>query len=103
MYFSKISTCIENEGISGILLNKLHYASDSGLLLIDKDEKQDPNYQTFRYDLDNPSVSFKDLFEHYRAKNLDMRNLKLCPDLNTFRFIGWNLETEVNSRQDNDI
>ena len=106
LYFSKISICTEQEGIAGILLNKLHAANDSNRILINGDDLMYPEHETYR----NPGkmINLKPLIES--KANHDLSNLKLCPDLDTFRFIGWNCETndeiskliEKNSQRNND-
>jgi len=91
LYFSKISTCIENEGISGILLNKLHIANDSGMLLIDKEERQDPAHHDFRASTENGS--FRDVINFYKGKGIDLRGFKLGSGFN-FKFKDWDVNPD---------
>jgi hypothetical protein len=90
LYFSKISTCIETEAIGGILLNKLHIRDDAGQILINKDDRVDPNET--EYEHAGIEVNMKEVCDFYKAKSIDLRNLKLCSDLSNFKFIGWNAD-----------
>ena len=92
-YFSKISTCIETEAIGGILLNKLHYRDDSGTILINKDDRVDPNTPEYEHE-GGIEVNMKEVCDFYKAKSIDLRNLKLCSDLSNFKFIGWNVDNK---------
>lgn len=94
MYFSKISTCIESEAIGGILMNKLHYIDDTNEILINKDDKIN-TVRTNIIENEDIELNMKEFYNFYRTKGIDLRNLKLCSELSNFRFIGWNLETEV--------
>jgi len=83
LYFSKISTCIENEAIAGILLKKLHVQNDSHRILINGDDKKYIKENKFlnnekKYDMSS-------LRDDYKL--IDFKNLKLCYDLNSFKFI----------------
>ena len=106
LYFSKISICTEQEGIAGILLNKLHAANDSNRILINGDDLIYPECETYKNA--GKLINLKPLIES--KSNHDLSNLKLCPDLDTFRFIGWNCETsdeiskliEKNSQRNNE-
>jgi hypothetical protein len=90
LYFSKISTCIETEAIGGILLNKLHLRDDSGQILIDKEDRVDPNES--QYEHTGNEVNLKEVHDFYKAKSIDLKSLKLCSDLSNFKFIGWNAD-----------
>ena len=92
-YFAKISTCIENEAIAGMLTNKLTFSDDSYRMLINADDKLFDNKENFRH-AGGIELSQKDMVDFYKAKSIECKNLKLCSDdLRSFRFIGWNLET----------
>jgi hypothetical protein len=101
LYFSKISTCIETEAIGGILLNKLHLGDDSGHILIDKEDRVDPREVTHTHS--GAEFSMKEVCDHYKAKALDLRNLRLCGDLSNFKFIGWNADNNVSQSYKNTI
>lgn len=93
-YFGKISTCIENEAIAGMLSNKLTFADESLRVLINADDKLFSNKENFSHAPHSIMIDCKDIVEHYRSKGLDFKNAKLCSDdLRSFRFVGWNLET----------
>ena len=79
----------EQEGISGIFLNKLNYSNDSCRLLLNGDEPIYPENETFKNK--GLQINLKPLFESPACH--DLSNLKLCPDLDNFRFLGWNCET----------
>lgn len=95
LYFSKISTCIENEAVAGTLLNKLKFIDDSYQIYVNAEDKMvSTTLQASEFKHDNGiEISLKEIVEVYRAKSMDFRNLKLCTELSSFRFIGWNLET----------
>ena len=110
LYFNTISTCIENEGIGGLLLNKLNFIDDSLQFFINTDDKvplgkpatdadaaADDDDESSRHAHDE--VNCKDLVNYYKSRNLDLKNPKLCSELTAdkFRFIGWNLETNVSA------
>jgi hypothetical protein len=93
-YFGKVSTCIENEAIAGMLSNKLTFADESLRVLINADDKLFSNKENFSHAPHSIVIDCKDIVEHYRNKGLDFKNAKLCSDdLRSFRFVGWNLET----------
>ena len=93
-YFGKVSTCIENEAIAGMLSNKLTFADESLRVLINADDKLFSNKENFSHAPHSIVIDCKDIVEHYRSKGLDFKNAKLCSDdLRSFRFVGWNLET----------
>ena len=94
MYFSKISTCIENEGIAGVLLNKLRIGSDAGMLLIDKDERQDPAYQSYRHSTEPACGSFRSLWEFARIKGIQLIGARLAPEF-SFKFKNWDSNPDV--------
>ena len=95
IYFAKISTCIENESIAGILTNKLTFADDSQRMLINADDKLFANKDNFKHS-SGIEINQKEIIDYYKAKAIDCKNMKLCSDdLRSFRFIGWNLETNV--------
>jgi condensin complex subunit 2 len=92
-YFAKVSTYIENESIAGMLTNKLTFANDSGRMLINAEDKLFTNKESFRHRT-GTDISQKDIANFYKAKAIDCGNFKLCSEnLLSFRFIGWNLET----------
>jgi condensin complex subunit 2 len=98
LYFSKISTCIENEAVAGTLLNKLHFIDDSFKIYINAEDKLCSTSLTpssFKLSA-GVEINCKDIIDIYRAKQQDLRNLKLCSELSSFRFIGWNLDSNVN-------
>lgn len=91
LYFAKKSTCIENEAIGGILLNKLHLQNDGIKMLINADDQQYmPPIETKRNN--DSSMNFKSMFDSYTSSSADLRNLKLCPDLSSFKFIDYHLD-----------
>jgi hypothetical protein len=107
LYFSKISTCIENEGIAGLLLNKLHYLGDSLKIGIDREEtlpsKASPLTKPDAInDDDSPYVNqtielnMKEFCEFHKTNGIELKNMKLCSDLNKFKFIGWKADSNVN-------
>jgi hypothetical protein len=91
LYFCRISTSIEQEAIEGLLMNKLRYKDDSLELLINKDDiyfnceqlDETPNHEQ--------NINIKSLCE--TAAKLDLYNSRICDDLNKFKFIGWNLDS----------
>ncbi|CAF0720587.1 unnamed protein product [Brachionus calyciflorus] len=91
LYFSKVSTCIESEGIGGMLFNKLHFKDDTYEIVINKEEKI---YSTRDQPVESIELSMKDFVQYHKAKNLDFKAPKLCSDFSNFRYIGWNLEKE---------
>lgn len=90
MYFAKKSTCIESEGIGGILLNKLPVKNDAIKMLINADEKQ---YEKSR-SISEEMVDFKGLYDSYISSSCDLRNTRLCSDLSSFKFIDYHPEEE---------
>ena len=93
-YFAKISTCIENEAIAGMLTNKLSFIDDSYRMLINADDKSFLNKAKFSHEGSGIDVSLREMVDYYKAKSIDCKNMKLCSEeMRTFRFIGWNLET----------
>jgi condensin complex subunit 2 len=90
LYFSKISTCIENEGIGGILLNKLNFIDDSLRMFINVDDKCSLNEQIPEIETDQNENNFKDICDSYKSH--DWSNIQLCTDFTTFKFIGWNMD-----------
>ena len=94
MYFAKTSTCIETEAIGGILLNKLRIKDDSGLILINKDDKIDPMNREYEPNT-GVEINIKEICDFYKSKSIDLKNLKLCSDLSSFKFIGWNSDNNV--------
>ena len=90
-YFAKVSTCIETEAIGGILMNKLHYRDDSGALLINKDDRIDP--ELCQYDQTPPvEINMKEICDFYKSKGIDFKSSKICSDLSSFKFVGWNAD-----------
>lgn len=67
---------------------------DSILLMINKDDKQDQNIDAYN-NQPECEASLKSVVEFCKSKNLTFKDAQLCSDLNSFRFIGWNLESEV--------
>lgn len=94
LYFSKVSTCIENEGIAGVLLNKIHVCDDFGTLLIDKDEHQDPEHQKNRHEAEPSTGVFRSVVEFYRSKGIQLTGARLCPDFD-FKFTNWDANPNV--------
>lgn len=88
LYFAKKSTCIENEAIGGILLNKLHVQNDSLWMLINSDDQP---YVEAPRDCQTEG-NFKSLCDAYTSSSIDLRNLKLCADLSNFKFIDYHLD-----------
>ena len=95
LYFAKKSTCIENEAIGGILLNKLHIQNDSIKMLINSDDHQYdiPDLEKVRNNLSE--FNFKSMADSYASVSGELRNLKLCADLSTFSFINYNDDENV--------
>lgn len=100
LYFCRISTAVEHEAIEGLLMNKLKYNNDCLKLLINKDdiyfeanENEDEYHQTQRITNNDAHqmIDVKPLCEY--AVKSDLINTKICDDLNKFRFIGWNLDS----------
>jgi hypothetical protein len=93
LYFAKISTSIENEAIAGILLNKLHVQNDSIKILINADDQKYANANDF---VNNETeISCQSIYDLYCSTGTDLRNIKLCADLDSFKFIDWNLENVI--------
>lgn len=96
LYFAKISTSIENEAIAGILLNKLHVQNDSNKILINADDQKYANSNDF---VNNETeICCQSIYDIYSTSGSDLRNIRLCADLNSFRFVDWNLENDDISR-----
>lgn len=95
-YFYNISTCIETQAIAGILLNKLQIKNDSGCLMINKDDKTEIGVSDEEHVKTEP-VDLKEVIDTYRVAHragCDVRDWKLCSDLGSFRFIGWNQDSK---------
>lgn len=92
LYFSKKSTCIENEAIGGILLNKLHLQNDSIRMLINSDDQQYMEPELCRNSNPDHELNLKGLIDTYTSNSLDLKNLKLCADLSSFKFIDYHLD-----------
>lgn len=91
LYFSKKSTCIENEAIGGILLNKLHFQNDTMKMLMNSDDQQYmPPIENNRNN--ESSMNFKIMNDCYTQNSNDLRNIKLCADLSGFKFIDYHLD-----------
>ena len=90
-----MSTCIENEAIAGMLSNKLRYADESLRVLINADDKLFSNKENFTHAVHSiHQLDLKDIVEQYRTKAIEFKHAKLCSDdLRSFRFVGWNLDT----------
>lgn len=97
LYFGKISTCIEHEGISGILSNKIRIRDDSIAMLINAEEKSASSFLATanpdNYTNNSHEINCKEIVDMCKSKSIEMRNLKLCVDMNSFKFIGWNTDS----------
>jgi hypothetical protein len=96
LYFSKKSTCIENEAIGGILLNKLCMKNDSLAMLISADDRQYEECELARHSCD--TMDFKAMFDVYEKNACDLKNIKLCSDLSNFKFIDYHLDENVTKK-----
>ena len=77
-----------------MLTNKLSFIDDSYRMLINADDKLFVNKVKFSHEGRGVDVNIRELVDYYKAKSIECKNMKLCSeDLRTFRFIGWNLET----------
>lgn len=88
IYFSRISTSIEQEAIGGLLMNKLNPENDLLNLLINKDDVYFNIQQEHK--IQDQIFSIKSFSEI--ASKFDVHNLKCCEDLTKFTFLGWNLD-----------
>lgn len=126
LYFSRISTQIENEAIAGTLLNKLQFVDESYQVYINADdmvcastsalteaneakekerqEKQQEEQQVmkeeklivkFKHEIDSKEVDvhLRSVCEMVKERKASLANLKLCSELSSWKFIGWNEET----------
>lgn len=66
----------------------MRVCDDSGMLLVDKDERQDPSYQTFRHASEPSTGSFRAVVDFYRSKGIHLTGARLCPDFD-FKFMNW--------------
>ena len=89
LFFAKKSTCIENEAIGGILMNKLQFQDDSVRLLINSDDQAYSATENVRRG--DCEMNFKGICD----LNCDLKNLKLCNDLSNFKFIDYHLDENV--------
>lgn len=95
LYFAKKSTCIENEAIGGILLNKLHIQNDSIKMLINSDDHQYDIPELEHVRNNTNEFNFKSMVDCYSSVPGELRNLKLCADLSSFSFINFNDDENV--------
>lgn len=104
LYFAKKSTCIENEAIGGILLNKLHIQNDTIKMMINADDKQYSESSERPRDFDSEICDFKGIVDSYVNCSADLKGMKLCADLSTFKFIDYqNDENDVTKLVDSMI
>lgn len=78
-------------------MNKLRVCDDSGMLLIDKDERQDPAHQTYRHT--GESGSFRAVVDFYRSKGINLTGARLCPNFD-FKFTNWDSNPNVRELMD---
>lgn len=77
-------------------MNKLHVSNDSGMLLIDKEDRQDPTMVDNYHHQSNILIgSFCDVISLYKLRNLDLKGMKLANDFN-FKFMNWDTNSDVN-------
>ena len=93
MYFSKKSTCIEHEAIGGILLNKLHVQNDSIKMLINADDQKYSPEDNFN--CNDSEINFKGIVDLFKLSCIELKNLELCSDLSSFKFIDYHLDENV--------
>lgn len=77
--------------------NKIRIRDDSIAMLINADEKSASSFlataNADHFANSAQEINCKDIVDMCKAKAIEMRNLKLCADMNSFKFIGWNADS----------
>lgn len=98
LYFSKISTAIEQEAIVGLLVNKLKYKDDNLEFLINRDDVyldvKAINKDKIKDDNNtNEILKLKKLNECLR----ELVDKRISVELENFHFLGWDLSSSTNA------
>ncbi len=98
IYFTTISTAIEQKAIAGMLNNKLIIENDLSMnLIINKEDLYFDSHDALFERMDDSSrVTVRSLVDFFEAKLKRLTNFKLTehPYLCTLDFLNWNLDTE---------
>ncbi len=95
LYFRHVSSCIEKEGIEGLLMDKLKYKDDSLELLVNRDDVY-YDFEKSGKELINDmekSVAIKSLCEI--SAGLDLYNSKICEYISGFKFTNNKLSEDL--------
>jgi hypothetical protein len=76
-------------------MNNLTLRDDSGRIIINKHEPVIDLGNKTRHIESSESVDLRETYDFYKSNSISLIGLKLCQDLDDFKFIGWNPENNV--------